>query len=108
MFLFGIATFNTVTSFVKEAILMFAIGIYATDITVENYVSLPASSKTKVGFSFIKKIMQKRIEELKVAIGAIEKLVDQQPDTYIFLRFTLRVLKAKLKAEKTKAKKQNQ
>lgn len=51
--------------------------------------------------------MQKRIEELKVAIGAIEKLVDQQPDTYIFLRFTLRVFKAKLKAEKTRVKTQN-
>lgn len=55
MFLFGIAIFNTVTSFVKEAILMLLIGNYATVFSVENYVSLPASSKAKVRFSFKKK-----------------------------------------------------
>ena len=45
--------------------------------------------------------MSKKIEQLKTVIDAIEKLVKQQPYTYIFLRFTLRILKAKVKQEKS-------
>lgn len=53
--------------------------------------------------------MSKKIEELKTVIDAIEKLVKQQPTTYIFLRFTLRILKAKVKQERAivKFKKNN-
>lgn len=99
MFLFGIAIFNTVASLVKEAILMFAIGIFATGFTVENYVLLHASSIAKVRVSFIKNFMQ-RINELKITIGALEKLIKQQPFLYLFLRPTLKYLRGRVKLEK--------